>query len=131
MSTSEGADASGTSNKYSPRELVIVDTPIDSMLITASAIGSPEQRSVTLPLKPEMGAETEMLAVTVIGIFRNMDMEMVKAKRTRTLRVLKILQDLVFKRYFGIIRLIRLKRIFSKLILTVIASTLVMLIVFR
>ena len=127
MSTSGGADAdaSRTSNKYSPRELVVVDRPIDSMLITASAIGSHEQRSVTLPLKPEMGAETEMLAVTAIGIFRNMDMEMVKAKRTRTLRALKILQDLVFKRDFGIIRLIRLKRIFCKLILIVIASTLV------
>ena len=127
MSTSEGADAdaSGTSNKYSPWELVVVDRPIDSMLITASAIGSPEQRSVTLPLKPEMGAETEMLAVTAIGIFRNMEIEIVKAKRTRTLRTLKILQDLVFKRDFGIIRLIRLKRIFCKLILIVIASTLV------
>ena len=127
MSTSEGADAgaSGTSNKYSPRELVVVDRPIDSMLITASAIGSPEQRSVTLPLKPEMGTETEMLAETAIGIFRNMNMEMVKTKRTRTLRTLKILQDLVFKRDFGIIRLIRLKRIFCKLILIVIASTLI------
>ena len=127
MSTSEGtdADASGTSNKYSPRELLVVDRPVDSMLITTSAIDSPEQRSITLPLKPEMGAETEMLAVTAIGIFRNMDMEMVKAKRTRTLRALEILQHLVFKRYFGIIRLIRLKRIFCKLILIVIAPTLV------
>lgn len=108
--------------------MVVVDRPIDSMFITASAIGSPEQRSVTLPLKPEMGAETKMLAVTAMGIFRNMDMEMVNAKRTRTLRTLKILQDLVFKRDFGIIRLIRLirlKRIFCKLILIIIASTLV------